>query len=100
MDHPYCYPGTNVYRNKEDICAADELEAFERQHAADRLLTLSHDLPITPAGYREIHRYILQDVTIGLGNTGRSTPGGPDLLQDRIYRPRIGQTIRLDQQRR
>jgi cell filamentation protein len=79
MDHPYCYPGTDVYRNKEDIRNASELEAFERAHSADRLLTLPHDLPITPAGYREIHRYMLQDVYDWAGeyrtvNTGRTGP--------------------------
>jgi cell filamentation protein len=78
MDHPYCYPGTDVLRNKEDIRDKDELEAFERQHSADRLLTLPHNLPFTVAGYREIHRYMLQDVydwageyrTIDTGRTG------------------------------
>jgi len=79
MDHPYCYPGTDVYRNKENLRDKDELEAFERQHSADRLLTLPHDLPITVGGYREIHRYILQDVYDWAGEyrtvtTGR---GGP-----------------------
>jgi len=38
MDHPYCYPGTDVYRNKENIRDRDELEAFERQHSADRAI--------------------------------------------------------------
>jgi cell filamentation protein len=79
MDHPYCYPGTDVYQNKEDIRTAPELEDFERAHSASRLLTLSHNLPITVAGYREIHRYILQDVYDWAGEyrtvtTGR---GGP-----------------------
>ena len=75
MDHPNCYPGTNVYRNKEDIRDQDELEAFERQHSADRLLTLAHDLPITVDGYREIHRYMLQDVYDWAGEYRRVTTG-------------------------
>ena len=62
MDHPYCYPGTDVYRNKEDIRDLDDLEQFERMASARRLETLPHNLPITADGYREIHRYILQDV--------------------------------------
>ncbi len=79
MDHPYCYPGTDVYRNKEDIRDRDELEAFERQHSADRLLTLPHDLPITVDGFREIDRYMLQDVYDWAGEyrtvtTGRGAP--------------------------
>jgi cell filamentation protein len=78
-DHPYCYPGTNVYRNKEDIRDRDELEAFERTASAWRLTTLPHDLPITPKGYREIHRYMLQDVYDWAGqdlwvDTGRTGP--------------------------
>ncbi len=79
MDHPYCYPGTDVLRNKEDIHDKDELETFERQHSADRLLTLPHDLPVTVAGYREIHRYMLQEVYDWAGeyrtvDTGRTGP--------------------------
>jgi len=79
MDHPYCYLGTDVYRNKENIREKDELEAFERQHSADRLLTLPHNLPTTVDGFREIHRYILQDVYDWAGEyrtvtTGRGAP--------------------------
>jgi cell filamentation protein len=77
--HPYCYPGTNVYRNKEDIRDPEELEAFERTASAWRLATLPHNLPITPVGYREIHRYMLQDVYDWAGqdrwvDTGRTGP--------------------------
>src|SRR5208282_5709473 len=79
MDHPYCYPGTDVYRNKENIRDRDELEVLERLATARRLETLPHNLPITVDGYREIHRYILQDVYDWAGEyrtvtTGR---GGP-----------------------
>src|SRR5208283_357400 len=56
-----------------------ELAAFERTASAWRLATLPHDLPITPAGYREIHRYMLQDVYDWAGqdrrvDTGRTGP--------------------------
>ncbi len=79
MDHFYCYPGTDVYRNKEDIRDRDELEQFERMASARRLETLPHDLPITVAGFREIHRYMLQDVYDWAGEyrtvtTGRGAP--------------------------
>jgi len=79
MDHPHCYPGTDVYRNKENIRDKDELEAFERQHSADRLLTLPHGLPITVEGFCSIHRYIFQDVYDWAGQyrtvtTGRGAP--------------------------
>lgn len=38
MDHPYCYPGTNVYRNKENLRDRDELEQLERLATARRLV--------------------------------------------------------------
>jgi len=62
MDNPYLYPGTNVLRNKENIRDKAELEEFERRAARSRAETLPHDLPITADGYREIHRYLFQDV--------------------------------------
>jgi cell filamentation protein len=62
MIDPYLYPGTDILRNKENIRDARELEAFERTTTANRLETLPHDIPITAEGYREIHRYIFQDV--------------------------------------
>jgi cell filamentation protein len=79
MDHPYCYPGTDVYRNKENIRDRDELEQLECLASARRLETLSHHLPITVDGYREIHRYMLQDVYDWAGEyrtvtTGRGAP--------------------------
>jgi cell filamentation protein len=78
-DHPYCYPGTDVLRNREGIRDRDELEELERQHSADRMMTLPHDLPITVAGYCEIHRYVFQDVYDWAGeyrtvDTGRTGP--------------------------
>jgi cell filamentation protein len=73
--HPYCYPGTNVYRNKFDIRDAKELEDLERDLSAYRLLTLPHDAPITPAGYRAIHRYLFQDLYDWAGQYGRVTTG-------------------------
>lgn len=77
--HPYCYPGSDVYRNKENIRDRDDLEAFERIHAANRLETLPRDLPVTPEGFREIHRHLLQDVydwagEYGWVDTGRTGP--------------------------
>ena len=62
MSDPYCYPGTNVLRNIENIRDAEELTAFERSAAANRMEMLPDDFPITPDGYRAIHRYIFQDV--------------------------------------
>jgi cell filamentation protein len=79
MDHPYCYPGTDVLRNKENIRDGNQLERLERRLTADRLTTLPRNLPITVAGYREIHRYMLHDLYDWAGeyrtvNTGRTGP--------------------------
>jgi cell filamentation protein len=79
MDHPYCYPGTDVLRNNEDIRDADELEEFERSQSARRLELLPSNIPVTVAGYRRIHRYMLQDVYDWAGeyrwvDTGRTGP--------------------------
>jgi cell filamentation protein, protein adenylyltransferase len=62
MSDPYCYPGTNILRNIRNIQDAEELEAFERSLTANRLETLPGDFPITPEGYRAIHRYIFADL--------------------------------------
>jgi cell filamentation protein len=62
MTDPYVYPGTDVLRNRENIRDAHELEAFERTATANRMETLPDNTPITAEGYREIHRYIFQDV--------------------------------------
>jgi cell filamentation protein len=62
MSDPYCYPGTDVLRNVRNIQDAEELAAFERSLTANRLETLPDDFPITPEGYRAIHRYIFLDL--------------------------------------
>jgi len=62
MSDPYCYPGTDILRNIRNIQNAEELEAYERSLSANRLETLPDDFPITPEGYRAIHRYIFLDL--------------------------------------
>jgi cell filamentation protein len=62
MSDLYCYPGTDVLRNIENIRDAEELRAFERTATANRIETLPDESPITPDGYRAIHPYIFQDV--------------------------------------
>jgi cell filamentation protein len=62
MSDPYCYSGTDVLRNIDNIRDAEELAVFERFSTANRIETLPADLPITPEGYRAIHRHIFQDV--------------------------------------
>jgi cell filamentation protein len=84
VDHPYCYPGTDVLRNLEDIRDNDELERFERLVSGRRLERLPYNLPVTGlpiavAGYRKIHRYLFQDIYDWAGeyrtvDTGRTGP--------------------------
>lgn len=62
MSDPYCYPNTNILRNSENIRDADELALFERSATASRMETLPDNFPISPDGYRAIHRHIFQDV--------------------------------------
>jgi cell filamentation protein len=62
MSDPYCYPGTNVLRNIENIKDAKELAALERTATASRMETVPDHFPINSYGYRAIHRHIFQDV--------------------------------------
>jgi cell filamentation protein len=62
MADPYFYPGTDILINKEDIRDREELEAFERVMTASRMETLPPGVPLTADGYRQLHRYIFQDV--------------------------------------
>jgi len=62
FDDPYCYPGTDVLRNKLNLRDADALEAFEMEITAIRA---SESLPsgrLSVAHYRAIHRLLFQDV--------------------------------------
>jgi cell filamentation protein len=64
---------------RSDIRDSNELECLERLASARRLETLPDDVPITVAGYREIHHYMLQDVYDWAGeyrrvDTGRTRP--------------------------
>jgi cell filamentation protein len=77
MDHPYCYPGTDVYRNKWDIRDADLLESLERLETLNRMETLSRDIPISADGYRSLHRYLFQNIYDWAGEDRRIDTGRP-----------------------
>jgi cell filamentation protein len=62
MSDPYCYPGTDILRNIDNIRDPQELTIFERASSANRMETLPDHFPISPDGYRAIHRHIFQDV--------------------------------------
>ena len=77
--HPYCYPGTDVLRNKLDIRDRDDLDRFERLEGRNRAETLRRDLPISVEGFRAIHRHIFENIYDWAGEyrfvaTGRTGP--------------------------
>ena len=59
--HPYCYDGTDVLKNKEVLRDPLALERLERTFSALRALTLKPQ-PVSVNGYKAIHRHLLQDV--------------------------------------
>lgn len=78
FDDPYCYPGSDVLRNKLNLRDADALEAFETEITAARA---SETLPsgrLGVAHYRAIHRHLFQDVYPWAGKfrTVRIAKGG------------------------
>lgn len=64
-DHKYCYPESDVLRNKLNITDARELFEVEKELTAIRLRELQEN-PIRGnfdfAHLRAIHRYIFQDI--------------------------------------
>lgn len=64
-DSIYCYPGTNVLRNKLGIQDADKLSQMERKLTALRLLELVNK-PIMGnfdlQHLQDIHWYIFRDI--------------------------------------
>lgn len=61
-DDSSVYPGTGTLVNLLDIRDRDELEDYERLLTANRLETLSRRFAMTATGYRQIHRYLFQDL--------------------------------------
>jgi len=62
-DTEYCYPPDfTVLKNKAGLRDAADLELFERLNSRKRTLFLPTDIPVSEAGYREIHRHLFQDI--------------------------------------
>ena len=80
MDHPYCYPGTQVYRNKLGIRDADLLASFERLESLTRMESLPRDAPLGVAGYRSIHRYLFENIYDWAGEFAASIRAGRAIL--------------------
>lgn len=73
--HPYCYPGTDVYRNKLDIRDVALLDTVERLESLAGIETLSRRLPISVDGYKAIHHYIFQNIYEWAGEYRRVDTG-------------------------
>lgn len=69
MSDPYVYPGTDVLINKEGIRDPEGLAQFERLMTRQRLEEPLPNMPLTYAGYCELHRHLFQDVYEWAGQT-------------------------------
>lgn len=78
FDDPYCYPGTDVLRNKLDLRDAEALEAFETEITAARAAEALPGGRLSVTHYRAIHRHLFQDVYAWAGQlrTVRIAKGG------------------------
>ena len=59
---PYCYPGTDVLKNKQDFRDRAKLEGFEAEITTQRA---AEPLPagrLSYSHYRTVHRHLFQDV--------------------------------------
>ena len=75
---PYCYPGTDVLKNRLGLRVQAELDAFEAEITAQRA---AEPLPagrLSYTHYRAIHRHLFQDVYAWAGKprTIRMAKGG------------------------
>lgn len=59
---PYCYPRTNVLKNRLDLRDADALEAFEADAVTQRGDEPLPDGDFSPASFRNLHHHLFQDV--------------------------------------
>ena len=87
MQHPYCYPGTDIYRNKWNIRDGGMLASLERLETLTRRENLPRHLPITVTGFKRIHHHIFRNIYDWAGkyryvDTGRA--GSPFCRADFI----------------
>jgi len=62
-DDPYCYPGTDVLRNRLNLTDACELEQVEAEITALRAQALEPQFErFDAARFRQIHRHLFQDI--------------------------------------
>jgi cell filamentation protein len=59
---PYVYPGTDVLKNRFGLTSAAALRRAERLLVAARIVEGMPPLPMSPSGYRGIHRHLFRDI--------------------------------------
>ena len=62
MSDPYCYSGSSVLKNLENIRDQDELDRYERFMTAQRMREPTPQIDMSPEGYKQLHHHICQDV--------------------------------------
>jgi len=62
IEDPYCYPGTNVLKNRRNLRTQDALDRFETAIAAQRFNEPMPSGKLTEQHYRRVHRHIFRDV--------------------------------------
>jgi cell filamentation protein len=62
IDDPYCYPGTNVLKNRRNLRTQMALDRFETAITAQRFNEPMPAGELTEQHYRRVHRHIFRDV--------------------------------------
>jgi cell filamentation protein len=62
IDDPYCYPGTNVLKNRRNLRTQAALDRFETAITAQRFNEPMPAGKLTERHYRRVHRHIFRDV--------------------------------------
>jgi cell filamentation protein len=62
IDDPYCYPGTNVLKNRRNLRTQEALDRFETAITAQRFNEPMPAGKLTEQHYRRVHRHIFRDV--------------------------------------
>jgi len=70
-DDPYCYPGTDILRNKRDLRSGEALAEFELAMVSQRAEEPLPNGRFGVAHYRAVHRHLFGDVYDWAGKTRR-----------------------------
>jgi cell filamentation protein len=67
IDDPYCYPGTNVLKNRRNLRTQNALDRFETAITAQRFNEPMPAGKLTERHYQRVHRHIFRDVYVWAG---------------------------------